>query len=88
MAIVTETLESGLIRTYSDAGYYIHGGSPAGDYVEAIDPADAGRTYTETETKIAQDSDKSATDTDTDSAGNAEYEAALAALKAKYGITE
>ena len=33
---------------YSDQGFYIHGGEPEGDYAEAIDPVDAGRTYTET----------------------------------------
>lgn len=36
------------IKTYSDAGLYIHGGNPEADYEEAIDPADADRTYTET----------------------------------------
>ena len=43
------------IRTYSDSGYYIHGGSPEGDYAEAIDPAELGRTYTETDTPIEGD---------------------------------
>lgn len=33
-------------KTYSDAGYLIHGGKPEGDYSEAIDPEP--RTYTET----------------------------------------
>lgn len=49
--IKTETITiSGktFIRTYSDAGMMIHGGSPEGDYSEAIDPAELGRTYTET----------------------------------------
>ena len=55
--IVTETLGGGLIRTYSDAGVMIHGGSPGGDYVEAIDPASAGRTYTETDIPIPDDED-------------------------------
>lgn len=40
------------IRTYSDSGMYIHGGSPEGDYEEAVDPAPLGRTYTETSTRI------------------------------------
>lgn len=40
------------IRTYSDSGMYIHGGSPEADYAEAIDPADLGRTYTETDRPI------------------------------------
>lgn len=50
--IVTENLENGLVRTYSDAGFYIHGGFPEGDYEEAVDPAEAGRTYTETDIPI------------------------------------
>ena len=45
------------IRTYSDAGVLIHGGSPEGDYSEACDPADLGRTYTETDIPIEGDSD-------------------------------
>lgn len=40
------------IRTYSDQGVYIHGGSPEADYAEAIDPASLGRTYTETDIPI------------------------------------
>lgn len=40
-------------KTYSDAGYLIHGGSPEGDYAEATDPVQ--RTYTETTTKIQPD---------------------------------
>lgn len=40
------------VRTYSDAGFLIHGGSPEGDYAEAIDPADAVRTYTETDIPV------------------------------------
>ena len=43
------------VRTYSDAGYKIHGGSPEGDYDEAVDPAEAGRTYTETDIPIEQE---------------------------------
>lgn len=53
--IKTETLTIGgkqFIRTYSDKGMYIHGGSPEADYSEALDPADLGRTYTETTTPI------------------------------------
>ena len=46
--IKTETLENGYIKTYSDAGFYIHGGFPEGDYVQAIDPPGVNRTYTET----------------------------------------
>lgn len=43
------------IRTYSDAGMKIHGGSPASDYDEAVDPADLGRIYTETDIPIETD---------------------------------
>ena len=53
--IKTETLTIGgkqFIRTYSDSGYMIHGGSPEADYSEALDPAELGRTYTETTTPI------------------------------------
>lgn len=52
MAIIKESKGDGLVKTYSDAGYYIHGGSPEGDYTGAIDPESAGRTYTETTRKI------------------------------------
>ena len=43
------------IRTYSDSGYMIHGGVPESDYAEAIDPAEFGRTYTETNIPIEND---------------------------------
>lgn len=43
------------VRTYSDAGYYVHGGVPEGDYSEAIDPAEFNRTYTETDIPIETD---------------------------------
>ena len=52
--IVTEQISDTLIRTYSDANVYIHGGNPVGDYAEAIDPISANRTYTETEIPIEQ----------------------------------
>lgn len=35
------------IRTYSDEHRYVVGGSPEGEYAEACDPAELGRTYTE-----------------------------------------
>ena len=44
------------IRTYSDAGMMIHGGVPEADYSEAPDPANLGRTYTETDIPIEDDS--------------------------------
>lgn len=53
--IKTETITIGekqFIRTYSDKGMMIHGGMPEADYSEAIDPAELGRTYTETDTPI------------------------------------
>lgn len=58
MAIIQEHFtvdERDFIRTYSDLGMMIHGGSPEGDYSEACDPADLGRTYTETDIPIEQD---------------------------------
>lgn len=56
--IQTETVtinEKQFVRTYSDAGYLIHGGSPEGDYAEALDPAELGRTYTETDIPAEED---------------------------------
>lgn len=44
--------EKAFIRTYSDRGMMIHGGSPEADYSEACDPAELGRTYTETDIPI------------------------------------
>lgn len=55
--IKTETFQiNGIdfIRTFSDAGMMIHGGNPEADYTEAIDPAELGRTYTETDIPIEQ----------------------------------
>ena len=45
------------IRTCSDRGMMIHGGSPEADYSEALDPAELGRTYTETDTPIEEETD-------------------------------
>lgn len=42
------------IRTYSDKNMMIHGGVPEGDYTEATDPADLGRTYTEIDIPIEE----------------------------------
>ena len=50
MAIVQEHFEINgrdFVRTYSDAGRYVVGGSPEGEYSEACDPAEFGRTYVE-----------------------------------------
>lgn len=63
MAIVTETYKIGerdFVRTYSDRGMLIHGGVPEGDYSEANDPAELGRTYTETDIPIGGDADDDA----------------------------
>lgn len=49
--IKTETVNN-LIHTWSDLGMKIHGGVPEGDYDEAYDPIDSGRTYTETDIPI------------------------------------
>ena len=43
------------IRAYSNAGFYIHGGSPEGNYSEATDPADLQRSYMETDIPIESD---------------------------------
>ena len=48
--IVTENITIDgrqFVRTYSDAWRYVVGGEPYGEYAEAIDPAELGRTYTE-----------------------------------------
>lgn len=46
-----------MVRTYSDRGMKIHGGSPEADYDEAIDPTEFSRTYTETDIPIESDED-------------------------------
>lgn len=43
------------VKTYSDAGRYVVGGSPEGNYEEANDPAEFGRTYTEGDLMPAED---------------------------------
>lgn len=50
------------IRTYSDKNVLIHGGFPESDYAEACDPAELGRTYTETNIPI--DADESSSDSE------------------------
>lgn len=59
--IVTEyfrTRADGVVlnRTYSDAGYYIERDGVR--YSEAVDPADLGRTYTETDELIPAETDE------------------------------
>ncbi len=36
--VIYEDLQDGFIKASSDKGFYIHGGYPETDYVEAIDP--------------------------------------------------
>lgn len=45
------------VRTYSDANRMIKQDGTGAMYSEAIDPADSGRTYTETEDEIATATD-------------------------------
>lgn len=73
-----ETLANGFVKAYSDSGYYIHGGTPEGDYVTAVDPASAGRIYKETATKI-ETTDETTTDGDADATVE-DYQAALKSL--------
>lgn len=47
-----EYLEGGLVRTWSDAGMYIHGGYPEADREESIDPVSMGRVFVETDRPI------------------------------------
>lgn len=42
-------------RAYSDRGVKIHGGAPEGDYDESCDPAEFGRTFTETDIPVDPD---------------------------------
>lgn len=55
MAIVQENLGNGIVRTYSNAGFKIHGGKPEYDYDVAYDPEDANRTYVETNIPVETD---------------------------------
>lgn len=45
------------IRTYSDSGYMIKQDGTGAVYSEAVDPADSGRTYTETDEIIESETD-------------------------------
>ena len=58
MSIKTENFyidEKQFTRTYSDNGMLIRGGNPIGNYIEAIDPTELGRTYVETNIPIEDD---------------------------------
>lgn len=72
-----ETLANGFVKAYSDAGYYIHGGNPEGDYVSAVDPESVGRIYKETDIKI--ETNDESTDGDTE-ATIEDYKNALKSL--------
>lgn len=72
-----ETLANGFVKAYSDAGYYIHGGNPEGDYVVAVDPESVGRIYKETDIKI--ETNDASTDGDTE-ATIEDYQNALKSL--------
>lgn len=50
--IVTEPYGTDLVKTYSDASYKIQQNGTGEIYDEAIDPQNAGRTYTETDIPI------------------------------------
>lgn len=52
--IVTEIIDN-MVHTYSDRNVKIHGGFPEGDYDDAYDPIDSGRTYVETDIPIEED---------------------------------
>lgn len=73
-----ETLANGFVKAYSDAGYYIHGGNPEGDYTVAVDPESVGRIYKETDIKI-ETNDETATDGDTEATVE-DYQNALKSL--------
>ena len=47
--------ERDFVRTYSDVGMKVHGGSPEADYDVAEDPVEFNRTYTETDIPIDDD---------------------------------
>lgn len=73
-----ETLANGFVKAYSDAGFYIHGGNPEGDYVVAVDPESVGRIYKETAMKI-ETNDETAPDGDSE-ATIEDYQNALKSL--------
>jgi hypothetical protein len=50
--IIQENLGNGIVRTYSNAGFKVHGGYPEGDYNVVYDPEDSGREYTETDIPV------------------------------------
>lgn len=73
-----ETLANDFVKAYSDAGYYIRGGNPEGNYATAVDPASAGRIYKETDIKI-ETNDETAPDGDAEATVE-DYQTALKSL--------
>lgn len=57
--MIRQEIMGDLVCTYSDAGFYIHGGVPEGDYVEATDPISMNRTYIETDIPIESEVENS-----------------------------
>lgn len=56
--MIKTEIKDNIIHTWSDKGMKIHGGFPEGDYDEAYDPIELGRTYTETDIPIdSEDAD-------------------------------
>lgn len=53
--MIKTEIKDNIIHTWSDLGMKIHGGFPEGDYDEAYDPIELGRTYTETDIPIETD---------------------------------
>lgn len=72
-----ETLDNGFVKAYSDAGYYIRGGNPEGNYATAVDPESVGRIYKETDIKI--ETNDASTDDDAE-ATIEDYQTALKSL--------
>ena len=57
--MIIQEVNGNTVRSYSDRGVYIHGGFPEGDYIDAVDPVGANRTYVETDIEIpTTDEDK------------------------------
>ena len=77
--IVTESMTingRAFVKTYSDGGYMVERDGVR--YSEAIDPAELGRTYTETDERIPHDGDPN-------EATDADYQAALEEMGCSFG---
>lgn len=53
--MIKTEIKGNIVHTWSDQNVKIHGGAPEGDYDEAYDPIDSGRTYTETNIPIEEE---------------------------------